>query len=704
MPTFQKYTRPIGSWLSKDWSQWLVAAIIFFLFSWLYMGSAINHCSTTTTALGSDTTGGFGWTQWAAGNDLTWGHTDKSNYPVGENLTKPQFVTSSVFIFLYKVFASLTTPICGINLVLLLGYMSGALLMFGLVKWLLKRFDIALFAGYAAAFVPFHVFKSESHVNYTYGGVFIALVWAYLWFLRRPSYKRAALLAAVSSIGFYFDGYFILISSIMIAALFASSFIYDAARSIFGETKNRRRIVTNAVFRLKRLLLAVALLGLLLLPILATYKTSGQAIKQSLSTVRSDIRVETLIYGVRPIEFILPGYNNPLLPAKYAAYRATKLHNSNYSEGTLYMGYTIIVLALVGVAGVFFKNTRRTKFADISYAHLVFTMALAFTACFMFSLPDTAHIFGHDIKTPTELVARVTSNWRTISRLFLAMDPLVIILAAMGLYVATKRFSKPIQVVIVAACGLILFLEYLPAPLHPTGDLYKNAPPVYKQLQKDNGAKLVAEYPLADFLYSPEIFTFQPVHDKTLLNANDGSISRGPFDSSIAGLNDVQTLGALKQMRVDVLITHGFMSQNPGLSARYNIKTSGPIVPGSMFAYTINDSVVRRPDILSIQKGYESLSVDQQQISHRAVTQQGVMRVLTLAKAAPASRYNVSFNANSLCPTKARVSVTQGGQTLWSGSVGKRPVPVSLTVTNKDFYVNTADCSIDVTEMSAEVL
>lgn len=70
---------------------------------------------------------------------------------------------------MYKVLSSLTTPICGLNLVLLLGYMSSGLLMFGLVKWLLKRFDIALFAGYAAAFVPFHIFKGQSHINYTYG-------------------------------------------------------------------------------------------------------------------------------------------------------------------------------------------------------------------------------------------------------------------------------------------------------------------------------------------------------------------------------------------------------------------------------------------------------------------------------------------------------------------------------------------------------
>jgi hypothetical protein len=124
-----------------------------------------------------------------------------------------------------------------------------------------------------------------------------------------------------------------------------------------------------------------------------------------------------------------------------------------------------------------------------------------------------------------------------------------------------------------------------------------------------------------------------------------------------------------------------------------------------MFAYGINGSVAPRPHILTIQKGYESLSVDLKQISHRAVTQQATMRVLALNKTKPASGYDISFNANSLCPnTAAQMTVIQDGQTLWSGPAGKRPVSLNLTVSGKDFFVATRDCSIDVTEMSATAL
>jgi len=185
--------------LSQTWVEWLLAVVFFFAISLFYMGPSITSCSTTTSVFNSDSTGGLAWFQWASGNHLSWGHTDKSNYPVGENLNRPRFISSQAFDIPYRFFSTLTTPICGLNLMILLAYMSTALLMFGLVRWLFKRTAIAYFAGYGAAFVPFHQFKAQSHIVYMYGSVFIAIIWAYLWFMKRPSLAKASLLAGFES-------------------------------------------------------------------------------------------------------------------------------------------------------------------------------------------------------------------------------------------------------------------------------------------------------------------------------------------------------------------------------------------------------------------------------------------------------------------------------------------------------------------------
>lgn len=671
------------------------------------MGSAINHCSSTSTALGSDSTGGFAWIQWAGGNDLTWGHTDKSNYPFGETLGKPQYITSTMFIVLYKIFSALSTPICGLNMMLLLGYMSSALIMFGLVRWLLKRNDVAVFAGFAAAFVPFHQLKSQSHINYVYSGTFIAIIWAYLWFISRPTYKKALLLALASSISFYFDGYFILITGVVVGGLFASSYIIDATKLAFAKA-NRKQIIDNALARTKYVAVSSLFLALLLMPILLTYAQNGAKISQSLATVRSSIKGETELYGARPIEFVTPSYNSAIVPAGYPAWRATKLHGSNFSESTLFMGYMIIILAAVALASLSYKKYRSVKLQEMPYADIVITISFVFLACFLVSVPAVVTILGHEVITPVAVLVKLTANWRVLSRLFLAMDPLVIILASLGLFVITKNRSRSISLAIVAACGLVLFLEYLPAQMPSTGDIYKNAPPIYQHLRNDQQAKVVAEYPLADFVYTPEIFTFQPIHNKTLVNSNDGSISKGPFDASIAGLNDPQTLGALKKLGVDVIVTHGFSSDNSGLSTYYRIAPNyngdGSInVPASVHAYRIQSSVAPKQALLLITKGYDYLSVDTKQISHRIISNQGTMRVTNINSSAPlAPSYSVSFLANSICPTSARVSVIQSGHTLWSGEVGTAPLPISLTVNKGDFYVKTELCSTDITMLDAQ--
>lgn len=706
MHTPQDMLGSIRSWLAKPWAQWLLATLFFFLLSWFYMGSAITDCSTSSTALGSDSTGGFGWVQWASGNDLTWDHTNKSNYPYGENLGKPQFITASLFIGIFKVFASLTTPICGINLMLLLGYMSTGLLMFGLVRWLLKRFDIALFAGYAAAFVPFHQLKAESHVNYVYGSIFIAIIWAYIWLLQKPSYKRAMIFGGVCSLGYYFDGYFILINSLVIAGLCGSLLLFDAIR-VLRNHHNAQRIIGHFLNRAKYVVSGLLFLAILLIPILAAYKTNGQKINQTLSAVRSDIQTETIAYGARPIELLAPPSDSALLP-QHISLLTVKPHGSNASESTLYIGWTLIVLALIGFAFLFIGKVSREKLRSVSYGEVVLIAVCVFLACFAFSLPALVDVFGHVLKTPSFILIKLTASWRTLSRLFLAMHPAVVVLASLGLYALTKNRRTVLRSVVVALCGLLLFLEFLPAHPHPTQDLYKDAPEVYKQLWQDPHVNLVAEYPITSFLYTPGIFTYQMMDNKTLVNANDGSISVGPIDGSIAGLNDPQTLGVLKGLGVDMIITHGMKADSPGLTTYYELKSTRKADKttadlNKIYSYRIDSSVVSRDSFLVVQKGYESLSVDERQISHRFVTSTAVMQALHTPGKAGSKDYQAAFDLNAACPnTAAMVHISQNERDLWSGSVGKEPLPVNLKVSNQPFQITTTDCAIGITNLSAE--
>lgn len=678
--------------------QWAAAVLTFFFFSWLYMGEAITNCSTASIAFASDSTGGFAWFQWVSGNDLTWDSSYKSNYPFGEAINRPQFITSALVIGLFKVFASFTTPICGINLITLLGYMSSALLMFGLLKWLLKRVDIAFFAGYAAAFVPYHQLKAQSHITYVYGSLFIAIIWAFLWFISNPSYRRAALVAAISVLGFYFDGYFILISGVLIGALIGATLLAGVWSRI---TKRQgKKVFPFSDWRHLRYLLAYAvLLGMLLIPIAYTYKTNAATINQALSSARSSIRGETQTYGLRPIELVLPSFNNPLLDDDYPAWLATKLHGSNFHEATLFAGYTVLLLAMASIGALFFKKNRLLKIKDLPYYYIIPVITLTALICFSLSLPSHAYIFGRLLPTPTAVLTEFFSAWRVLARFFLALHPLLVLLASLGVFVISQNWSSVRRTIFTLGLMSLLFIEFLPSPLGKASDLQNDSPAVYRRLESDNSVNVIAEYPIASFSNSPAVFTYQQLHKKTLLNANNAEIIKGPIHASIAGLNDPQTIGALKKMGVDVVTTYGYEWRQSGLETYF---PNGNGERG-VYSYRLGDNVKSKPYILIMTKGYESLSVDHNQISHRAITGPATMEIFKIWSGKEAGKYNVNFSARAIvCETAAKVSVGQGGETLWNGEVTESAKRINFLAEGSKPIQITPTCSLDITHMSAE--
>lgn len=672
------------SWLHKTWAQWAVAVLVFFSISLFYMGPAITSCSTTTTAFNSDSTGGLAWFQWASGNHLGWGHTNKSNYPAGEAINRPQFIASEAFNAPYRVLSTLTTPICGLNLMLLLGYMSSALLMFGLIKWLFGRSAIAYFAGYAAAFVPFHQLKAQSHVVYASGAIFVAIIWAYLWLLQKPSLKRASLLAAVSAAGFYFDGYFVLLTAVLLGCLLFFWLAPELLRNFRKFIKSQGRM----------LFWLASLLIILTLPVLYAEAKHGGQISSTLAAVRSPIRIEQKIYGARPVEFLLPSYNNPLLPTSYANWRIAHDHGSNPSEDTLYVGYTIAALALVGLIGALHKKSKDLKLKEnLSYRRLVGISSGSILILVLFSLPYKYSL--------ARVLIKLTDNWRVLSRFFLVIDPLLIILAAAGIYFLVKKWPRYLYLGFVGLLGGLLFCEYLASPLRPHGDLYQDSPQVYQTIAKDNSVKVIAEYPMIDLATEPSTFTYAQVHGKNLINANDSNLGRNSFHTAIAGLHDKQSIGVLKARGVDLITTLGFdESFNPSLVSYYTPNPATPHKGPLVFAYRISNDVQSRPAVLETNSGFSALSVDPKLISHRVLLTNGSMGIQNIGSGNLASQYNVAFSVEALQPSAVKLTITQNKKVLWDGQITETQIEFTAAG-NQPIYLTTSG-PLDVTNMEAE--
>lgn len=696
----------LSGFLSRTWIQWLLAAVIFFAASLFYMGGALTNCSSSSTALFSDSSGGLAWTQWANGNRLSWGYTHETNYPIGESTNKPQDIASQAIYVPYRFFSWLTTPTCGLNLIVLLGFMSCGLAMFGLVRWLFKKTSIALYAGYAAAFVPYHLLKAEAHVTYVNSAVFIGIVWAYLWFISRPSYLRISLISVLTALAWYMDGYFILLAAALSAALLALVLFKDLPWQKGFQRQIAaigRKILANFKKYWKYYLWFSVLLFLLSLPILSYDLSNGGEIHKSLNEARGEIRYQAKVYSARPAEYLLPSYNNAFVPDSYKRWRLIHQHGSNPTEDTLYVGLSVAVLAAAAVVLAFRKEKRGIELRpNIRYFYVVALSSALVIILALLSLPPTVTILGHDINTPTNYIVDLTSFWRVFARFFLVIDPLVILLASAGLFAISNKWPAWKRTVLVLFFGAILFLEYLPAPRQHVNNLYKSSPALYQMMSTDKSIKAVADYPLDNLAYSPLTFTFQQVYQRPLIDPNSLDIVDGPFIQSITGLRDPQTLCTLKAEGANLLVSAGNDLSDMGLKQYLPPDGSGASlgVP-TLYSYRL-DSAAACPDVLAPSSGFDKSVVDSKLISHHVIHSVGALAVLsTKNRQEPSGRYQVGFDVVSLSGRSERLSLSQNGSVIWQGIVPINPIHISETVSGQGDIKLKTSATLDITNLSA---
>lgn len=696
--TFQKIRNVARLQLKKTWVQWVLATIFLLVASWYFMGTNLTSCSANTAALNSDSTGGIAWFQWAGGNDLSWERTAMSNFPEGEETVRPFSVTSSLFTGFYRVLAALTTPVCGLNLLALLGYILTGLLMFGLARWLFKNFFIASFAAFAAAFVPYHQLKATGHLVYVYGAPFIAIIWAFLWFVSKPSYRRALLVAALTAAAFYTDGYFSLLAATLIGGLVVALLL----RSTLKATLTSGWVAVNFGYQqfyknikqyYKHLIAIGGIIFLFLIPVVLTVLSQGSKIQGSLSAARGDIRIEAMDYSVRGIQFVAPPHNSALFPNNVETWQARSRH-SNISEGTLYAGYGVYILCALGLAFVLKRSIRSSLLVpNITYGAVILFVCVALGACLLLSMPPRITFFGQSIPTPSLVLIKLTANWRVLARFFLVIHPLLVVLAAAGLFGLRVKLKKKAFYGLLVLFSILLLAEYTPTAIRNSAHLYNDAPKVFVVMNQDPAVKAVAEYPLLDFIYTPTTFTFQQVHNKPVLNANDSGLIRSPLNQVLAGLANPQTLGILKARGISHVTTHGIdLSALPGLEQYRAPDDSGlRIGMATLYTYKIADSVQPRATALVPQSGFDVAVVDTKQVTHHVLSRPGTLAVVPTTNVNVEGKQQVSFTAVNYSSQSAHVVFSQNGTIVWEGAVeNKQPVPISFQVLPGEITVSTS--------------
>lgn len=539
-----------------------------------YMTPSFLHCNDTVYGFGDSTAGPI-WSYKATDGAFLPHNTQLTNYPQGENLYSAVSWTSLGQRAIYWPLAKMAGPVCGYNMFNAAGFIITALITFGFVYWLIRNKWLAWLAGYAVSFVPYMQMRVGTGPSYAFSGILVAIFWLLLALFRKPSWKKAVGLGAVTAFCVYFDPYFVLYGALTAAAVLLGNGIYMAIRWL----RNRKQATAARPIKqaIRMLALTAGVFIVLVSPYAVVQISSWSAVQQRVASVRGNVLYETTACSNYPYEYLLPFVLHPVprLLGIDGIYKKIEIKlKNNFScgigEDTVGVSLTLISILGLTVLVLLWEHLNGRKLKKIWTTKtrvdkgVIYSLSALLLIGILFGLPPTRYL---GIPTPMRLVLDVTTTWRTISRIFMLVNIAVVVLAAIALYYylinrkISSRFKRIGFVVILAA----IVIEYQAFPLFQGNTLTtfsykKDTPAVYQWLKNQSNIKVIAEYPMESYGESdaPTYYlSMQFMHGKKLLNASSPESSMEPFRRSIKNIHDPQTIPALRALGVDAIVVNG---------------------------------------------------------------------------------------------------------------------------------------------------
>ncbi len=652
--------------------QFAAAFIVYGLLTLFYMGGAATNCTQSLLSFPGDNTAGLIAMFSIDHHDPWFGYTHVYSYPYGEALGQPTHITAQTLFVPFWFLAKLFGPVCGFNVLTIIGFMSAALTMFAFMRWLLGgRFAVPLLAGFAVAFTPYLQIKTGVHISYIFESLFIAAIWLFLALWKNPSLKKALWLGLVVALFAYTDGYFILLGGVLMVGLLLGALGYDYF-------KNERTIQPELRRRSKFIALAAAMALACMLPVLYVMFSSAGQINQALVSTRDTIGNEAQVYGARPLEYLLPNPMNPILSHVFGNYQSRNNHGSNPAENILSLSWIMIALATFFVVLVYRERRKKDglKLINVSFKapFLLSVFGVVLVVAFVASLPP--HL--GPIVTPTFVLIHVVKLWRVFARLSVIVNIALVVLAGLGLTVLLdKAKTSWRRAAICLLAFTLVFVEYLTftPPRQVSG--YEKVPEIYHWLHDQKQYAQIAEYPLDEFAASgyPVFYdTYQRVHGKEMLNGvisgKDAIFAR----QAVRDLTDPQAVPGLRALGIDFITIHSpsYPGDIPGLklqhvSAEPILTTNGQ--PNKVWGYSVESGPKLAYAVAPIEGFHAPIKVSAvhqiQEMGHL-----GVLGFQDLSRTHSSLKLvDVLVEAKSVTASGQLISIQQGSKEVWRGKI-----------------------------------
>ena len=546
----------------------LLIVILFYLcVSIYYLGPSVTRCSSVTYGFGDNTAGPIWQFEFFPNNPIG-GYITQTNYPVGENISNPvssSFILQKTLIWGVQKIAG---PVCGYNIVNLVGFIFSATAMFCFIYWLTRNKWISLLAGYVVSFAPYFQFKVGGHPSYGYQGLLILSVWMFLraYIEKRRSSVIAFILATTAC--FYWDPYF---SLLVFTAL--TPFILTAC---FASVYKKGLHTLNAfIANLRPVILGCLGVVILLTPLVFVNIAYKDDIASYSTGARGNLMEAANKCGNLPTDYLVPPDANyffsKILGPKYGEKVQLLRHGCNTSEQNVAIGYAIMLIVLFGGVIILWEilNKRKNPLSNTNAGKFEVWAGLVSMAIFsaVLALPPSIG----PIKTPTYILLSNVQIWRILSREFIVFQiAITAIFSLVVLYFSKTSLFRARNItkqIIFCLIVLATFVQYQTAKPFSgstaTFDYKKNTPEIYNWVATQDDIHVIADYPLDKVGESeaPSYYlTAQTIHKKRLLNSSLPNSLQETMRFSIKDLSDPQSFPVLRALGVDTLIIHGISS------------------------------------------------------------------------------------------------------------------------------------------------
>ena len=442
-----------------------------------------------------------------------------------------------------------------------LGFVLSGMSMFLLTRRLFGSVPAAALAGFAFAFYPFAVNQINGHYAYMEGWILVLAVWRMLEMIDRPTGRNALWAGAAVALAMWFTFYFILIAGVAFAALAVLAYVVFALRG-------------QRHAGLRKVLLAAVPIGILLFGMAALTVLAGR----TGGGVRTQIVHELYNYTARPLEWLLPDRQNLIFGGLTRGYLTSHLHGSDFSENSLYLGLSVLGLALVGLAIAIraLRDSGRAALRDPAIVAVLAGACLALVAAW-FSLPPTLNILGFPVLMPSGLVYMFTSTWRAYSRFVEVLELGLCIMLAFGVSRLLTRLRSGTALAVTGLLAIVLVVDLWARPPVRTAS---TTPPAEYVWLRDHPGGIVADYPIMAGDYPDyhalfwQTFDGHPVIEGYAVGSESESVKLG-----LADLREPSTAAGLAALGVKYIVVHpGQPGANQATIRRnhYTVRFSSP--------------------------------------------------------------------------------------------------------------------------------